>query len=73
MIGVFKFFEEFSDWRFGITRYVQEIYLNGYSLSDVAPSIIDYLVKSSKIKVAVVRFILISEAIAASLIGGHLE
>ena len=23
MIGAFKFFEEFSDWRFGIMRYVQ--------------------------------------------------
>lgn len=72
MIGVFKFFEEFSDWRFGIMRYVQEIYINGYTLNDVVPAIVDYLVNSSKIKVAAIRFVA-SEPIAASMSGGHLE
>ncbi len=64
MIGVFKFFEEFSDWRYGIIRYVPELYITGYSLMDVVPAIVDYLIKSSKIKVSTVRFIT-KELIAA--------
>ena len=68
-----QYFEEFSDWRFGIIRYVRSLFLEDPStLAELVPELISQLVASSDLKVAAVRFIA-SEAVAQTLKGGHLE
>lgn len=67
-----QYFEEFSDWRFGIIRYVRSLFLeNEAVLAELVPELISELVASSGLKVAAVRFIA-SETVAQALKGGHL-
>ena len=73
IVGYAKCFNEFSDWRFGFTTYIRELYLEegaGCSIQDVVDALMPVLSKASDITCAAVRVIFRGET---KLEGGEVE